>query len=70
MNETYPRGKESIPYPKFYDERNYRDILTEIEKDFEVLTKYTKEEIKEKNLLVNEELRYMLENMVNYNFIH
>ena len=70
MDETYIQGKEGIPYPKFYDERNYRDILAEIEKDFEVLTSYKKEEIKEKNLLVNEELKYMLNNMVNYKFIH
>lgn len=70
MDETYIQGKEGIPYPKFYDERNYRDILSEIEKDFEVLTNYKKEEIKEKNLLVNEELKYMLNNMVNYKFIH
>lgn len=70
MNDTYIQGKEGIPYPKFYDERNYRDILAEIEKDFEVLTKYKKDEIKEKNMLVNEELKYMLNNMVNYKFIH
>lgn len=70
MNETFIQGKENIPYPKFYDERNYRVILDEIQKDFKVLTTNTKEEILEKHLLMNKELEYMLENMKNTKFIH
>ena len=70
MNETYIQGKENIPYPKFYDERNYRDILSEIQLDFKTLSENKREEILDKKLLKNEELKYMLENMQIAKFIH
>lgn len=70
MNETYIIGKENIPYPKFYDDRNYREILSEIQEDFKILSSKTKKEILDNKLLKNKELQYMFENMKISNFEH
>lgn len=70
MEETFITGKENIPYSKFYDDRNYRDILSEIRNDFNILANNKREDILENNLLVNDELKYMLENMQVAKFIH
>lgn len=70
MNETYLQGKENISYPKFYDDRNYREILNEIQHDFKILSSKTRDEILNNNLLKNYELKYMLKNMQVAKFIH
>lgn len=70
MGNTYIQGKEDIPYPKFYDDRNYRIILDTIQHDFDILSKYSRQEILDKHMLKNDELIYMLENMKISNFTH
>ena len=70
MNETYLKENENIPYPKYHDNRNYREILSEIKHDFEILTSVSRDDILKNNTLRNEELKYMLENMQVSKFIH
>ena len=72
MNETYLIGKENLSYFKYYDDRNYRVVLDEILLDFKVLadSNLSKEEIINKHMLKNEELKYMLSNMSISKFIH
>jgi len=70
MNEIYKKGKEDIYYFEYYDDRNYRDILSEIMHDFDILSNKSKNEILDNKLLKNEELIYMLNNMNVSKFIH
>ena len=70
LDEEYLIGKENIGYFKFYDDRNYREILDEIMNDFNILSKNKKQDIIDKRLIKNKELNYMIKNMEVKNFKH
>lgn len=68
--DVYICGNQGVPYFKFYDDRDYREIFDEIVHDFKVLSTEKKEDIISNNLLYNEQLIYMLKNMNVKKFIH
>lgn len=70
LNEIYITGNENIPYFKFYDDRNYREILDELIEDFKILCENKKDDIMNNNMLKNEELKFMLNNMQVSSFKH
>ena len=70
INEEYLIGKENISYFKYYDGRNYREILDEIMNDFSILANNKRKDIIDKNMLKNKELIYMINNMEVKDFKH
>ena len=61
MKETYITGKEGISYFKFYDTKNYVDILNNIKHDFHIFNA-NEFNLINKNDLLCDELKYMFEN--------
>ena len=70
VNDVYITGKEGKQYFKFFDDRDYKEILNEILSDFELLSKHTGQYLKEHRILKNEQLQYMVDNMKISEFIH
>lgn len=70
IDEIYIKGNEGLGYFKYFDTRDYRIILDEIMNDFETLRTSSKNEILEKDLLKNEELKFMLKQMQVSKFIN
>lgn len=70
LDEEYLVGKENISYFKFYDDRNYREILDELMNDFNILANNKRKDVIENNMLKNKELIYMINNMEIKHFKH
>ena len=71
VKQDYIIGKENIKYFKFYDDRNYKDIVDEITFELGVLNVEKSREFALDNALCNNEsLKYMLKNMKISKFIH
>ena len=49
-------------YFRYFDNRNYREILKDIKEDFDYISKTKSKDI-DKNKLKIDELKYMLDNM-------
>ena len=69
LDTFYLIGKQGIPYFKYYDNRDYKDILEDIQHDFNILGTTSKDNINVDDLKI-EELKYMFNNMAISSFKH
>lgn len=61
MDSEYLIGKEGLPYFKYFDNRNYRDILKDLKDDFNLLNTTSINDIS-KTDLKSDQLQYMFDN--------
>lgn len=62
MDKEYIKGKEGLMYFRYFDNRNYKEILKDIKDDFNYIGKTNSKDIDENKLKIDE-LKYMLKNM-------